>query len=219
MTTIKSYSPRTGQRSTDALSGPGTDVKAAVPQPEITAPGVKPDIVSSSGQVEQAKLLGQVDAPVTATTPQTGARDLRATFDGLQTIGGGPAQARLLQDNLDSWNARWKMLESATMSIDTAYFSLEKDVFGFAFLGLLLNKQLEGVPVRVMTDAMADTFGQRGFKMPLRGKDYLQELANHGGQAYIFHPIWQRPLDLVRGDYSPLASNHDKTRSSTASMA
>jgi phosphatidylserine/phosphatidylglycerophosphate/cardiolipin synthase-like enzyme len=77
-------------------------------------------------------------------------------------------------------------------------------------LGHLLKKQLDGVETRVMTDAMADTFGQRGFKMPLRGKDYLQELANHGGEAYVYHPLWQRPFNALRGDYAAIASNHDK---------
>lgn len=177
---------------------------------------------SLSAQMNQAltqRLLGQVDHRASgvsasnaaaATASAAAAGSLRETFDGLQTIGGGPAQAQLLQDNLDSWNARWEMLEGAKTSIDSVYFSLEKDVYGYAFLGHLLKKQLDGVPTRVMVDAMADTWGQRGFKMPLRGKDYLQELANHGGKPYIFHPIWQRPGDLVKGDYSPLASDHDK---------
>lgn len=177
---------------------------------------------SLSSQVNQTltqRLLGQVDgragnspasSGVQATDVAPPAGSLRETFDGLKTIGGGPAQAQLLQDNLDSWNARWEMLEGAKTSIDSVYFSLEKDVYGYAFLGHLLKKQLDGVPTRLMVDAMADTWGQRGFKMPLRGKDYLQELANHGGKPYIFHPIWQRPGDLVKGDYSPLASDHDK---------
>lgn len=138
------------------------------------------------------------------------AQSLSAVFDALPTQGGGPAGARLLSDNLDAWNARWDMVSQATTSIDAVYFSLEKDVFGHAFLGTLLEKQLSGVQVRVMTDAMADTFGQRGFKMPLRGKDYLQELVHHGAKAYVFHPLWQRPAKVFRGDYSLLASNHDK---------
>ncbi|GMU58946.1 MAG: hypothetical protein AMXMBFR34_07090 [Myxococcaceae bacterium] len=123
---------------------------------------------------------------------------------------GGPAQSRLLSDGLDAWNARMQMIEGAKTSIDASYFIMEKDPYGFAFLGGLLKKQMQGVEVRVSTDAMADTFGKHGFKMPLKGKDYLQELVNHGAEAYIYHPVSSRASDLIRGDYGVLASNHDK---------
>jgi cardiolipin synthase C len=133
-----------------------------------------------------------------------------AAFDALQTIGGGEVQARLLSTNLDAWNGRWADLETAKTSIDASYFIFEKDPFGYAYLGHLLQRQMDGAQVRVSTDAMADTFGKNGFKMPGNGKDYLQELVNHGGKAYIYHPIWQRPLDALKLDYAVLASNHDK---------
>lgn len=136
---------------------------------------------------------------------------LSEVFDAMRSIGGGPTKARVLSTNLDAWNSRWEMLSNAKVSIDTQYFILEKDVFGFAFLGLLLEKQQSGVQVRLMTDAMADTFGKNGFKMPLRGKDYLQELVNHGAEAAIYHPIHDRPETLImQGGFAPLASNHDK---------
>lgn len=135
---------------------------------------------------------------------------LDAVFKNMPTVGGGPAKARVLSTNLDAWNARWDMLQNAKSTIDTQYFILEKDVYGFAFLGALLEKQMSGVKVRAMTDAMADTFGTHGFKMPLRGKDFLQELVNHGAEVSIYHPIHQRPAKLLKADYSALASNHDK---------
>ncbi|HEY3448760.1 MAG TPA: phosphatidylserine/phosphatidylglycerophosphate/cardiolipin synthase family protein [Myxococcales bacterium] len=145
----------------------------------------------------------------------TAGKTLAATFDAIQAPG-GPAEARVLSNGLDAWNSRWDMLGAAKTSIDATYFIFEKDCFGYAFLGQLLKKQFEGVPVRVMTDSMADTFGEKGFTMAGRGKDYLEELVNAGGKAYVYHPIWQRPLDavsnLVSGDpqFSALASNHDK---------
>ena len=135
---------------------------------------------------------------------------LEATFDAIRAPG-GPAEARVLSDGLDAWNARWEMVGGAKKSIDANYFILEKDCFGFAFLGALLKKQKEGVPVRLMTDSMADTFGEHGFTKAGRGKDYLQELVNAGSEAYIYHPIWKRPVDALVGEkYSTLASNHDK---------
>lgn len=132
------------------------------------------------------------------------------TFDNLTAAGSGLAHTRILSKNLDSWNARWDMLNDAKTSIDVSYFSFERDVFGMALLGGMLKKQKEGVKVRIMTDAMADNLGQRGFKMPLRGKDFLQELVNHGGEAYLYNPLWKRPGQVINFDYSALASNHDK---------
>lgn len=148
-------------------------------------------------------------APVTASSTQGPAATVAVAFDKLQAPG-GPAKARLLSDGLDAWNARMDIVENAKTSIDASYFIMEKDPYGYAFLGGLLKKQLEGVQVRVSTDAMADTFGKHGFKMPGKGKDYLQELVNHGAEAYIYHPVHERALDALKGDYSVLASNHDK---------
>lgn len=152
-------------------------------------------------------------APAAPLAPSTGADGAAATvavaFENLKAPG-GPTQSRLLSDGLDAWNSRLEMIETAKTSIDATYFIMEKDPYGFAFLGGLLKKELEGVKVRVSTDAMADTFGKHGFKATGKGQDYLQELVNHGGQAYIYHPITSRLSDALRGDYGLLASNHDK---------
>lgn len=147
-------------------------------------------------------------APLTPMIAADGTPSLAEVFHSLKTIGGGPAQATLLTDNLQSWNARWEMLESAKTSIDSTYFIVEKDPFGYAFLGHLLKKQREGVKVRLLIDAMADTVGKHGFKMPLRGRDYLQELVGAGSEVGVYHPIAQRASKLH--NYGLLASNHDK---------
>jgi phosphatidylserine/phosphatidylglycerophosphate/cardiolipin synthase-like enzyme len=173
-------------------------VRGAVTLPQTTGPPTS---------VLQTQ-IGQLSTNATST--QQTHKSLSATFDSLKTIGGGPVQARLLSNGLDAWNARWEHLETAKTSIDASYFIFEKDPFGYAYLGFLTKKQMEGVHVRVMTDAMADTFGKHGFKMPGKGKDYLQELVNQGGEAFIYHPIWQRPLDALKLDFAVLASNHDK---------
>lgn len=184
-----------------APEGPSAPAPAAPARP--AAPAAPPSLGLLPPRPDTARLTGERPAAVHT-------RSLSAVFDSLPSSGAGPAKARVLVENPDSWNARWDLLTGAQKSLDTSYFILEKDCYGFAFLGALLKKQLDGVPVRLMTDAMADTFGKHGFKMPLKGKDYLQELVNHGSQAWIYHPIWQRPLDAVKGDYSVLASNHDK---------
>jgi phosphatidylserine/phosphatidylglycerophosphate/cardiolipin synthase-like enzyme len=100
------------------------------------------------------------------------------------------------------------MVEQAERTIDVGYFILEKDVFGYAYLGHLLKKAREGKRVRVQTDAMADTFGQRGFKATFRGQDYLQELVEGGAEVKIYHPITWRLFEIFSRDF--MASNHDK---------
>jgi cardiolipin synthase C len=131
------------------------------------------------------------------------------------SAGPTPARARVLDDGRMAWNARWDLLARAQRSVDAVYFIVERDVFGFAFLGHLLKKQRAGIPVRLMFDAMADTFGARGFKshlslkpLGLGGKDYVQELAEAGAEVAVYHPLWQRPFRL--GSESVLACNHDK---------
>lgn len=204
-----------GPSSPEKTSAPS----AAAPAAKAFAPVSRPVTVKGTGFEGPAAparpppaaaplpslALGEVGGPSAAGARPT----LAVAFDNIKAPG-GPTQSRLLSDGLDSWNARLEMLESATTSIDTSYFILEKDPYGFAFLGGLLKKQLEGVPVRLSTDAMADTFGKNGFKMAGRGQDYLQELVNHGAQAFIYHPISSRVSDLLRGDFGTLASNHDK---------
>lgn len=184
---------------TTEVSGTG---RAFTPPASPVAPK-SPTGLDTTRPANTAALTGDVVAP-----PRPGP-SLKVAFDAIPTAG-GPAQARLLSDGLDSWNARIDLIENAKTSIDASYFILEKDPYGFAFLGGLLKKQLEGVQVRLSTDAMADTFGKHGFKMPLKGKDYLEELVNHGAQAFIYHPISHRPLKALKGDYSVMASNHDK---------
>lgn len=157
-----------------------------------------------------------LDSPRTAAPidlsgrgPAAAPGTLAAAFDSIPAPG-GPTEARVLSNGLDSWNARWDMLKGATKTIDASYFILEKDAFGYAFLGGLLKKQLEGVQVRVMTDSMADPKGDTGFTMAGRGKDYLQELVEHGAESYVYNPLWKRPFEFLGGGYAALSSNHDK---------
>ena len=184
--------PAAAPAKTPAAAPAGNVVKPFATR-EVTAPNAK----------AVAALEGIAAAPKPVSTT------VAVAFDAIKAPG-GPAKARILDVGLDAWNARMDLLENAKTSVDASYFILEKDPYGYAFLGGLLKKQLEGVQVRVSTDAMADTFGTHGFKAPFKGKDFLQELVNHGAEAYIYHPVSERPLDALKGDYSVLASNHDK---------
>ncbi|MGC4117432.1 MAG: phosphatidylserine/phosphatidylglycerophosphate/cardiolipin synthase family protein [Myxococcales bacterium] len=202
--------PTTGKAAEKAPVAKNTATPAA-PAPAAPAVPAAIDTLEGARSNQAAKLTSMPPPPATPPGGNiTAGKTLAATFDAIQAPG-GPAEARVLSNGLDAWNARWDMLTSAKSSIDTTYFILEKDCFGYAFLGQLLKKQLEGVPVRVMTDSMADTFGEKGFTMAGRGKDYLDELVNAGAKAYVYHPLYQRPVDAIAGrDFSTLSSNHDK---------
>lgn len=138
---------------------------------------------------------------------------LRQAFGSVHTLG-GISDVRLLEDNTEAWNARWKMLESASENINAQYFCWDKDVFGKAMLGLIYKKaSQEGVKTRVMVDATGDTFGTRGFKSHIGGRDYLQELVGlPNAEAKVYHPHHKK---LINGLLNPgtsyiAASNHDK---------
>lgn len=166
--------------------------------------------------------IKQATAPVTAEPaesyvsrlPETEAMtDLRKAFDGVVNAG-GKAGARLLEDNVEAWNERWKMLEGAHENINAQYFCWDHDIFGKAMLGMIYKKaSQENVKTRVMVDATGDTFGTRGFKSHIGGRDYLQELVElPNAEAKVYHPHHKKVIDqLLHLDKSYIAaSNHDK---------
>jgi cardiolipin synthase C len=119
------------------------------------------------------------------------------------------AQVTLLDGNVEAWAARWELIAGATQSIDAAYFIIEHDVFGMAFLAHLHKKAKEGVEVRLLVDAR----GTGPLVTPLRGRDYLQELVGTGNVTiHIYNPPLLRVTDAMASVsmIPPLASNHDK---------
>jgi len=138
---------------------------------------------------------------------------LRQAFDKIHNAG-GVAKARLLDDNAEAWNARWRLLESATKNINTQYFCWDNDIFGKAMLGHIFKKaSQENVKTRIMVDATGDTFGTRGFKAHIGGRDYLQEVtALPNAEAKVYHPHYKKAIDglLHPGKNYSAASNHDK---------
>jgi phosphatidylserine/phosphatidylglycerophosphate/cardiolipin synthase-like enzyme len=113
----------------------------------------------------------------------------------------------VLDDNVDSWAARMRILESAQRSIDVQYFIVEPDAFGLSLLGLLAEKARAGVQVRLMVDA-------RGTAGLLRGSQryLLQEVARAGADVRVYNPIlFQLAATVARNDLRGVtASNHDK---------
>lgn len=137
---------------------------------------------------------------------------LRKAFDGILNAG-GVAKAQLHQENVGAWNARWKLMESATSSVFGQYFCWDRDCFGMALMGFMFKKARENVEVNLMVDATGDTFGTRGFKSHIGGKDYLQELVGTGkAHAKVYHPHWKKLFGqlLNIGSTAISANNHDK---------
>jgi putative cardiolipin synthase len=134
-------------------------------------------------------------------------RNLSQIFADLKTPGSDePARVRLLADNDDAWYARWKMIHEAKDSIDCTYYIIDKDVFGQAFLGLLLNRARHGVRIRLMVDG-------RVYRMPYMSKmpDKIQELAAFPNVEIRLYNSVSKSLTGVFKDFKSLvASNHDK---------
>ncbi len=115
----------------------------------------------------------------------------------------------MLTDNAEAWAARWELLTDARSSIDLSTFIFDDDVFGFAVLGVLTDRALAGVKVRLLVDGR----GSIALSTPFFGRDYLQELAASGDvDVHIFNP----PLDELVGALLNLdatqisAGNHNK---------
>lgn len=120
-----------------------------------------------------------------------------------------PTDAQLLSGNAESWAARWRVLDSATETLDVAYFIVEDDPFGMALLGHLFKKAREGVRVRLLMDAR----GSGGIATPFMGRDVLQELVATGNaDVRIYNPPLPRVTDAVvsLSLVPTIASNHDK---------
>jgi len=148
----------------------------------------------------------------TAVTGSVAAENaaLRAVFDGLPGGHGGRTAVTFLGAEMDAWVARWRLVSEATTTIHTTTWAMTRDVFALAYLGLLLEKAQAGVRVELMLDGR----GSSGLVMPLKGRDYLQELVATGNAAVrVYNPLVSTaaPTALLSGDLLALwASNHDK---------
>jgi phosphatidylserine/phosphatidylglycerophosphate/cardiolipin synthase-like enzyme len=103
---------------------------------------------------------------------------LEEVFNSLP--GGASCDMALLTDNPQSFAARWKMMDKAAESIDVTYFIFSDDIFGQAFLGMLIRKAEEGVKVRLMVDKKGNTIN-KGMT-----EQYLNALSYAGGKVCMY---------------------------------
>ncbi len=113
---------------------------------------------------------------------------------------------RLITANDEAWYSRWKMIEDARDTIDCTYYIVDKDIFGQAFLGLLLKKARLGVKIRLMVDG-------RVYRMPYMSKmpDKFDELAAFPNvEIKLYNAVSKNLLAAFTDLKKIVASNHDK---------
>src|SRR4051812_21139325 len=84
-----------------------------------------------SGRVDIQRLIAEKAAAAapTAAVPENAA--LRAAFDKI-AVPSSQATTYRLDKNVEAFASRWKTLEGAKKSIDTTYFFVDDDIFGYA---------------------------------------------------------------------------------------
>lgn len=134
--------------------------------------------------------------------------DVEKAFQNIKTNAFDPkARVSFMPDNVNSWFARWHILDNAKKSIDITYFIVEQDIFGMSMLGMLYKKAKQGVNIRLMVDAR----GTKGLTRKLIGQDVLQEMLKFKNvQIRVFNPVHRRLLALFDDLRKITASNHDK---------
>lgn len=147
----------------------------------------------------------------TANVALTRPTSVDAAFDKLVSTAHGTALVRRMTDNVMAWNMKWDLVNKASKRFDFSYFSIERDPYGYAYMGALLAAKLRGVDVRGITDWGSNSSGH-GFSMAGLGADYAQELASYGVDLRFYNRPENR-FKQFREDgvtFGVLASDHDK---------
>jgi putative cardiolipin synthase len=186
---------------------------AAVGEPlAVGSPAAVPEPASVSGAATITPSPAAGAASATGRPGLVPGAQLREMFDGLAPAAVN-ADVRLLEHNVESWVSMWSALTTEPGGIDATYFIMQRDVFGMAYLGALLDRARQGEPVRLLLDAVGDLFGRRGFTQTFRGQDYLQELQAAGADVRVYNPIHKkvaRNIFQKNRPWAGLANNHDK---------
>ncbi len=152
-------------------------------------------------------LLATATYAATPYRPVPDNRSLSEIFDSIKVAGRfEQTRVRLITANDEAWYSRWKMIEEARDSIDCTYYIVDKDIFGQAFIGLLLKKARHGVKIRLMIDG-------RVYRMPYMSKmpDKIEELAAFPNVEIKLYNSVGRSLLAAFSDFKKVvASNHDK---------
>lgn len=151
-------------------------------------------------------MLMLVSSSWAAYRPVPDNRSLSEIFNGIDVNSRDLTRVRFVPNNDDAWYCRWKMIEDAKDSIDCTYYIVDKDMFGQAFIGLLLKKARSGVRIRLMIDG-------RVYRMPYMSKmpDKIEELAAFPNVQIKLYNSVRKSLSGIFSDLKKVAaSNHDK---------
>jgi cardiolipin synthase C len=140
--------------------------------------------------------------------PAPSGHTLRDVFETFPPADGADSRIQVLEDHSAAWAARWRLLADAGENLDVSYFILREDIFGISFLGHLLHKSREGIPVRILLDAVGTRLSRS-----ITGNDYLDTLAADGNVAVkVYRPLLFRFVDafLILNPVALMASEHTK---------
>jgi putative cardiolipin synthase len=208
--------------SKPAVTTPATSALTPTAAPTTTAaPATTATTTTTTAPAttakDRAQVLGNVATrdPFTALPKPTSAAH---AYDTLPCTSAGAGKVRrFADDNVNAWNMVLSMLRGAEKTLDFSFFTIEKDPYGWAFLGGALYAQMRGVETRGMTDWSSNARG-RGFVSIGLGQEYLQEIVDHGGKVCIFNSPMKRMANMVRDGFSEngavnyglVGCNHDK---------
>ena len=132
---------------------------------------------------------------------------LDKVFEGIKTPRGDiTTKIRYIWKNDEAWYVRWAMLESAKKTIDTTYFIVSDDIFGWSCLGLLRKKAKAGIKIRLMIDGRINRFTHK-----LHDSDELEELARFPNvEIKLYNSPAKALLPAFKNLKNIFASNHDK---------
>lgn len=158
--------------------------------------------------LRRRRLLDAPSSPVRAL-PSPAAPSGPSDDGEAPPLAGARASVAVLDDNVDAWVARWRLVQSAKTSIDFATYILTADVYGMSFLGALLDKAKKGVRVRVLLDAT----GTLTAAAPKLEDATLKALAAAGVDVRVYNRMGPAAVKCAvrNGSALPLAAcSHEK---------
>lgn len=151
---------------------------------------LKKHFASDSSEVKKSESI-QVQETPKAPEKAEKIEKLQLAFESIPLVS-TDIPVELLNDNPTAWYNRWHSMTSARETLDVASFIVAPDIFGKAFLGLLLKKAKENVKVRLLIDVRGSPELSVGYLKGIIGvHPYLQALVNAGITVGMFNPPYK----------------------------
>lgn len=194
-----------------AAGSPASGV--ATPAPVSSALAIAPTdaLALAPADALAVRTAAIANSALTHVNPLGDPKNIDEAFDTMIASSSGPAEVRRHTDNVMAWNMKWDLVTKAQKTFDFSYFSIERDAYGYAYMGALLDATMRGVKVTGITDYMANSRGH-GFVSTGLGADYMQELAAHGAKIGMYDSMRTRAKSLLNDGltYKALSADHDK---------